>query len=677
MTQPNKLPSNSPSPPSSSSALLVALQNGHSSIWLSTWRDYVAQQLARHAIEQIDVVTGRIHDRLAELDDAMARSRLVPGDEKAQTACADELILRRHELNDILETAGCHRQSARQLRATLLDHGVIGSLLNSPTSVTEIAQIDLTRVWEVIGHAISSRVHSMETSGSPEVEPLVHNRLLLARLFQTCRLRSARQLAAHVNTLMVGLHGPRSALVAIVERVTGNGIEDPALPSPPPHDTAWALATAGLSDLLAAVAYEAVEIPKRHGFMHRLVNVNERRAIPRSVQHLITPDKLVEYRSRSYRQYESTLLCYGVLSAYEQLLRGLAVRTGVDHMKGSPYPAPVMDWVTDKRLRLSQAILSDVRVLFDSSGPNIRNRAMHAGLLEIESKRLDVTLGLPNPALTAAPMNTANDTLIPENMLAICMARLTALDQYALSVGLERADVAWADTIWLTTEERKFGNAIKCDVLEDEEIAVAWQQELSDFVLVSMPTFSVYWKMAWTGWLKKHIVHDSVLAFLAWGVIFEGLYRLTLQVLGFEVLQRSPVGANGRMFQYRSIDARATGLCRQAVLEALTEELEPHERPNAVRTVLLAVKVRNALAHGGVLDHDEMDHLAGGHLFIKSIQLLMAVTLHRMTRVRAYFRYVDRAACEPSDPIGDWLVAEPQTLKMMHGLADARRRLFG
>jgi hypothetical protein len=663
-------------PPSSASILTAALQGPELAIWRGAWQSVIVDTLSRHAQDCIDFAAGRVDDEFKALDDQLARSALLPVSPTIREACAEALLTRREELNGLLQTAGRHRQSARQLRTTLIDFGVIDSLLNSPISVAELTHVDLTATWTRLAHEIARRLYAAEVSATPELEWLVHNRLLLARYFQGCRVNRATQVANHLNQLMSGIHGPRSALVGIIERIGPDGIEDAPLPPAPANPTGLALISAHLSDLLDAVNFEAPRIPNRQGFMHRLVDVNANRAIPSSLQHVLTPEMLIEYRSRSYRQYESTLLCYTVLSAVEQLLRTLAVHFNVDHMGVGYYPAPVLEWVDDPHLSLSHLVRADVEEVYSPTQANLRNRAMHSALFEIESKRLEMTLAQYNPAINGTPINLADDPLVPEHMLALVIERLARLDQHAATIGLLPQDFAWADEVWLTAEELAFGNSIYCDVLDsDEELALMWQQQVFDFVSACAPPFSIFLKMAWLGWFKPYEQHDSLLSFVAWGLTFEGVYRLTVQCLGFEVLQRSPLGATGRMLQYRMLDARATGLCRQAILDALVEELAPSERAIATRTVQLAVKARNAMSHGALLRHDENDHLAAGHLFIKATQLLMSVTIRHMTRVRAYFRYLHRPPERAPDAVGDWLAAESETLDTIRRLANAQRGL--
>jgi hypothetical protein len=164
--------------------------------------------------------------------------------------------------------------------------------------------------------------------------------------------------------------------------------------------------------------------------------------------------------------------------------------------------------------------------------------------------------------------------------------------------------------------------------------------------------------MAWIGWLDKFQPHNSLISFLAWGILFEALFRQTLHVIGFEVIQRSPVNGTERMFQYQMLESRPKGLCSPTAMAALVAVLRPEERENAEKVVALAVKARNALSHGAVVAYTEDEHLGGGHLFIKATQLLLAVIKVHMTREAAYYRSLRRPASVLGDSVDDWLKAE-------------------
>lgn len=326
---------------------------------------------------------------------------------------------------------------------------------------------------------------------------------------------------------------------------------------------------------------------------------------------------MVDQRDHAYRQYEAAFLGYGALCSIEQLLRSLAYRKGVTHLRDNGAPKPVGGW--RGKLDLDTDLLSRMERLYFSSGPNLRNRAMHSGLFETSSRGLEVVLAASS-AVTS-PLTLRNPT-VAENLCRIFLKDLKKLDKYSDHVGLTKPDFLWSTSVWLTPEEAEFGHRLHCDVLDPED-GHEWQTQLFRFVKRSLPCCHTPLQIAWLGWLEPFKPDTSVMSFIIWGNVLEALYRLTLHVIGFSTLQRSSVGTDSRMFQYRMMDTREGGLCSAPALQALVDCLEPHERPIAERTIALAVKIRNALSHGAVVAHDEYGHLAAGHLVIKATQLLM------------------------------------------------------
>ena len=158
--------------------------------------------------------------------------------------------------------------------------------------------------------------------------------------------------------------------------------------------------------------------------------------------------------------------------------------------------------------------------------------------------------------------------------------------------------------------------------------------------------------------MEKFERHNSLISFLAWGIVFEALYRQTIHVIGFDVIQRSPVNEANCMFQYRMLEQGPHGLCSPMAMAALVRILRPEERENAEKTIVLAIKARNALSHGAIAVHSEDGHFGAGHLFIKATQLLLAVIKEHMTREAAYYRFLDQSAFVPKNPVEDWLKAE-------------------
>jgi len=275
-----------------------------------------------------------------------------------------------------------------------------------------------------------------------------------------------------------------------------------------------------------------------------------------------------------------------------------------------------------------------------------------------------VTLAQPNRALAPQLSNPGPDPLLPENLLSICLDYLGGLDAEAAAAGIVSADLDWADQMWLTSDELEFGNHLHCDVLE-QDTAEAWEAYTGRFISANIPVLSMYRRMAWLGWLKPHSVRDSVLAFMAWGLVFEGVYRLVAHLHGFSVLQRSCFGSEGRCFQYRMLDRREGGLCADPVIAELVSYISPADHEYARRTLKLAVKVRDALAHGAMLKHDEMDHLAAGHVMIKALQLLMGSALHKMSKVSAYYHWKTFRKGADGYELPDWLHGEKQVFDLV------------
>jgi hypothetical protein len=645
--------------------LLRALQGEHAEAWHDAWTRFIIDCLVQHAYRQIDFVSGKPRANFNELDDPVKRSELALNDSTASQVCCELLVTSSAVLNGVLRAEGLRPQSKAQLRKLLVDHGIVTALIATPTSAGKLVSINLEYVWPSLADRIGRDIYSAEWSDAPEPEWLLWNKLLLSRFFQGCRLAAARHVSAHLGRIMRGLHGPSASLIAIVERVDSDGISDPPLPPVPILRLSIGFSTARFSDLLSAIRYESDQIPAHRGLVHRVVDMDRPAAIPIHLRTILTHSQLVEYRDRSYRQYEASILCYGVLSAIEQLLRSLATRTGVTHFKKAGYPAPVGEWLDNAKLALDPVLLNQLRQLHSPNGPNLRNRAMHAGLLETDSKRADVLLAPNSPKLWPS---LSKDPLVAQNLLEICMQNLRALDAFVATAGLSAEDFFWARQIWLSPDELEFGHQLHCDVL-DPELSFAWQRELFDFVDSSIACFSTYVKVAWHGWMKSFERHDSLLSFLVWGVVFEGIFRTTLHTMGFDVIQRSPINHVERMFQYRILDERQGGLCRPETISALVRDLNPQARPLAARTINLAVKTRNALSHGALVAHDDFGHIGAGHLFIKAIQLLMFATVQHMTRIGAYYRSLRRPTSAFADPTDDWLAAEDQIYDTIAKLA--------
>jgi hypothetical protein len=311
-----------------------------------------------------------------------------------------------------------------------------------------------------------------------------------------------------------------------------------------------------------------------------------------------------------------------------------------------------LSWID--RLGLSDALFRQLNELYSSDGANNRNRAMHAALFETHSRKMETLFGGSAP----------NNPYSPTNLLQSFLKDLEDLDAEASSAGVNGSDLAWANDLWLTADDIEFANTIPCDLL-DEQNGEAWRARFKSFIDKSLPCFATPSKVALMGWLDRFKQHNSLTTFMVWGMLFEALYRLTAHVIGFKVIQRQRKGPNERMFQYRMLDSRENGLSSPEIVGCLIENLDPADREKATRTIDLAVKVRNALAHGATVSYNDDGHLAAGHFVIKATQILMQVTEEHMTREAAYYRSLNRPRSRPAHPDEDWDYAEVEIHRLL------------
>ena len=103
--------------------------------------------------------------------------------------------------------------------------------------------------------------------------------------------------------------------------------------------------------------------------------------------------------------------------------------------------------------------------------------------------------------------------------------------------------------------------------------------------------------------------------------------------MAFRVLQISA----DRHIQYRMLDDLQ--LCAPEILDALTRYIPDGGRSVARRVLELAVKARNAFAHGAVTRVTDKDFDCMGNLVVKSVQALIGAGMHEMTEVAAYYQW--------------------------------------
>ena len=313
----------------------------------------------------------------------------------------------------------------------------------------------------------------------------------------------------------------------------------------------------------------------------------------------------------------------------------------------------------------TDAVLLDaIDVLYNSDGQNIRNRIMHGNLLEIEGKDLEVGLPIANPALFRSMGASGPDPYSPQNIAQHCLNCLEIVDrEIANTRPLVAADLAWNAGFILSSDDIDFGLAMSDDFSGLD--ARRWMNTVSDYLIAMQPGLEQLFKLGLLEWLAG-TTDVSIPRFMALGFTFEALYRLTVHLKGYSVLQKEHRNADDFLkFQYRMLDKRPTSICNEQVTESLVEHLKPAVRENAKRILRLAVDARNAIAHGAVVAFDPRTAYAMGHIIVKAAQTLVTAGLHHMTAETAFMSWKAERKEEHGHDVVDWFSSQKAVLQRM------------
>ncbi|MGC3971609.1 MAG: hypothetical protein QM775_30975 [Pirellulales bacterium] len=491
------------------------------------------------------------------------------------------------------------------------------------------------------------------------------NELSLAGFFASCQMPRAKLAGMTVHESMRSLLPVRGSFVRIVELCSQNGIEDVA-PSLSVGNGSVTLHLEGTSPLLAATALESREIPVGRGMLHQLLPVYSDSDVPFSEWGRVSMRQLWSGRDSVFRLYEYTVLSYLALSSIEMLLRARASGMGVPHLKPTGAPNGVLDWING--INLQPATLAAVTNLYDSSQGNIRNRIMHGNLLEIEAKGTEARMHAGFPGLFPNLGSPASDPYSPLNIAHSCLDVLQVVDAEIHGTGgLSNHDLNWISQVGLSAQEVQFGLRLNVDILGEDRLR--WHETLSDYLNATLPALKQLFTIGFIGWLRGGTAW-SLPRFMALGFTFEAIYRLTAHLLGESVVQASRM--RGRPFlktQYRMLDGRAQGLAHDRVLDRLVDHVGQAERGTAKYILQLAIKARNAMAHGAVPIVAGQDADGWGHIFVKAVQTLVTCGLDHLVDECAYYRWKNvRREANGFDMV-DWQVAQREMYRRVFRVA--------
>lgn len=641
--------------------LLEILRDPGHSLWEQTWRTLLRMELSERACDLIDLTTPELPSVWDELDSTRHRGRLLPSNKLTWGACADHLLREANYLNDQLDAKGLAKLGKKVLRTKLLT--VIPALTASPISGAVIAENPFPSLWQDIANELARRIHNRNYPSDIDAEWLLLNGLSLVGYFGTCQLPLAelvRQVLKEPRQKPMGLRG---FFIRIPELVSPNGVDDTPVPTVAAQG-AVSLHHASLSQLLDTTAAQSGRIAVGNGLLHEILQTTSESQVPRHLWGIVTPAQLRQGRDAAYRLYEHTILAYLSLACIEQLLRTWATNQSITHIRSSGRPIGVMSWLD--QLNPTPDLKAALRDIYHTSGANIRNRVMHGNLLEIEGKSLDTRLPIADSRRFSMP-NV--DPYMPENISSVCMSCLQLLDQEIASrATLTQADLAWTGNFVLTPSEVDFGYGLSVDFLVDPR--VDWLGYVTRYLNAMMPALKQPFCIGFIGWMQGEF-KESLARYMALGLVFEAIYRITVHLLGHSVLQLSrPNATNQLKFQYRMLDERSFGLCTDDVLNHIVEPVDPVDRPTAKDTLRLAMKARNAFSHGAITTLDRRTADGVGHLIVKSVQTLVAGGLQHMVREAAYYEWENAHSLQDGFHEKNWYKGERDVMNMIRRTAE-------
>lgn len=562
----------------------------------------------------------------------------IPAPDLVQT-CVDDLLRNGRQINELLRSEGHHDQGNKRLRVEL--EMIVETFLCSPTSTCSIQQ-PFPAVWPYLAREIAKCARS-QTEGDADWRVL--NTRLLGGYFLSCRLPSATLVSEALDRISQrSPHGIRGTLSRLLSDASDRSLDaEPALCSAP---TPRIFAHACHSELLNCVGLEWAAHQEGRGSLRRLVDV--KRPVPHAAAHLVSQEDLESVRNDGYAMYESTVLAFLATAGAEQLLRAAAELCHVHHMKPNGTPVPVDKWLDE--LQLDPATAEPARIVFDGTS-GLRNRIVHAGLIDIESKRMETVF-----ARKAGVSLPADDGYAPSNVAASCLNALVQID-----LAVERQFNVDARTManlrknWVSDDDIRLGATLSFDFASDEGLTL--RQELADIALVIAPGFSQLFQLGFVGWIRS----DGPLwtrqsQFAAMVLVLEAISRTCAHFCEIPILQRDHGNATCK---YLMLDHR--GLLTSTTIESLVEVVDTHWRANARQVLRAAMRVRNAFAHGAVEPLSEDFLFAAGQLLLKSIALFLLMAKRKMIRTDSYFRWEKRGG----DAIKNWISSEDQVSKQI------------
>ncbi len=594
-------------------------------LWKAAWRKYITRQLAQRARSFLSSISPlQIDPQIATIGQPTVRVGIVTV-ESAIHFILDE-IAGPGEFR-ALAAASCISNGVGLPSRSKVENvlrPMIAASLTSREGTTEISLVADHEVYGGVADVLSEELFQLGQSGAIHGEGVILNQCLLIYHLRRWRFPFS-QLPQALNDMNTGDLGLPGHVISIQNRhFASNNEDDFSVPVVPPTSAALPNAVLTHSNLLSAVQSESAAIAANAGFFHRALNINRPIDPQLLAQSSFATQQLVESGRRLvYTQYENTSLVLMSLASIEFLLRSFCPQPCA--------PDHPLEEVLLLHTQISERLCDTLKRIFSTDAWNIRNRCMHGSFLELEGRREDMLRqsGILSGHGVAA-VDLSQDGSLPANVSFVI---LTALNNLALELerGGRTCDRQWAQHFLLTGEEIGFANSVRCDLLQNIGEAEAWRRHIRDYLRAVTPCLSSPLQIGMQSWVTPAHSIDSMPGFFFLMLLFEPFLRQTLLFAGRSVLQNQISGRGGvphYRVQYKMMDEN--GLFTAANIFWLTEDLSPAEKPTAERVLRLAVKCRDAVAHGAVFDYTAEIRKVYGHLVIKAMQLVIEAGLRQL-----------------------------------------------
>jgi hypothetical protein len=635
------------------------LSQDNYSLWARSWAAIVARVLARPVIACFDFGSGRVTGTLPPILDPSWRVRVIQSADDIAALCEAELIQYIDVLNAAVtegsDSAG--RRYSRRTEPRMRNHlgAIHDSLVSAPVSSAIVATVSPIEIWRAVANELGRAIHGNIFRNVVVPDSVLHNQLLVAGYFWACNLPSELPVSNELSNFSKSLLSIEGTLVDIVERASPKGIED-RRPTIVKARRQFTLRHQSLSPLLDMLANEAQNIAGGQGFLMRWLGT-----IQTDTGRQVDPVLMQKLRVATYPQYEYSVISFMALSAVEQILRTFAHHSGLfnGHVR-----------LTPSRLdRLVQALGGDAAIeeaiatVYDDTRGNLRNRILHGAQLHIARSQQQATMSIAFPMNYVPPP----DALSPENVFLACFESLQVLDQRISDVAsLSHGDFAWTQHLALKPAELRVGMQVRYEFVGDE--GKHWWNRIDDFLTALTPNIKILFNVGFMGWIDRKRPERFVL-FMALNMVLEALVRVIVRLQGGSVLKRMvPSNPDEAVeFRYRMLDQRE--LCAPETLDRLVESVHRSERELAKTVLTLAVRVRDAVAHGAIVALEMDDGIAMGHLVVKAIQCLVEAGEHEMIKTAAYYRSEDTP---DEDALANWLQGEHDVLHQIQAMVQLR-----